>query len=77
MSYQSFGALGRQMQGTALSSLCCLGERLFVGSHGTPVFRGREGAIWGLWASRRPKMLGSQSWTSQMLLYVHEELRTK
>jgi hypothetical protein len=58
-------------------SLHCLGGCLSVGSHGTLVLRGREGAVWGLWASQRPEMTGSQSQTFQMLQYVREELRTK
>ena len=36
---------------------------------------GEQGAVWGLWASRRPEIIGSQSQTSQMLLDTTEELR--
>jgi hypothetical protein len=36
---------------------------------------GKEGAIWSLWASRRPETTGSQSQTSQTSLYVMEELK--
>ena len=48
-----------------------------MGSHGTLVLRGREGAVWGLWASRMPETTDSQSQTSQTTLYVAEELKTK
>lgn len=40
------------------------------------VCRSREGAIWGLWASQRSEMTGSQFRTSQ-ISHVSEELRTK
>jgi hypothetical protein len=50
---------------------------LAVGSHRTPVRGDREGAVQALWASRSPETTGSQSQTSQTLLYVTEELRTK
>jgi hypothetical protein len=38
---------------------------------------GGQGAVLGLWASRRPEITGSQSWTSQTLLYTTEEVRKK
>lgn len=38
---------------------------------------GGQGAVRGLWVSRKPEITGSQSRTSQTPLYVSEELRTK
>jgi hypothetical protein len=38
---------------------------------------GREGAVWGFWASRRPVRTLPQFQTSQILLDIVEELRTK
>ena len=37
----------------------------------------QESWLWGLWTLRRPEKMSSQSHTSQMLLVVLEELRTK
>jgi hypothetical protein len=39
--------------------------------------QGELGAVQGHWASWRPEITGSQSLTSQILLFVTEELRTK
>ena len=73
MSHQSSGTLGGRTQRTAMLSLRGPGGHVAVGSHRTPVHRGREEAVAGLWASQRPEMTGSQSRTSQMSLYVTEE----
>ena len=42
-----------------------------------PAHGGGQGAVLGLWASRRPEITGFQSRASQTLLDIAEELRTK
>jgi hypothetical protein len=58
------GGLGGVGGGAACSPLCP-GGHLAVGSHGTPVRGGGEGAVWSPWASQKPGMTGSSSWASQ------------
>jgi hypothetical protein len=57
------------------------GRCLVVGSHGTQPVGVKcecgQGAVPGLWASRRPELTGSQSLASQKPLDTAEEQRTK
>jgi hypothetical protein len=52
------------------------GGHLAVESHRPQPTVGGQGAVVGLWASRRPEITSSQSQASQMLLDTVEELKT-
>jgi hypothetical protein len=51
--------------------------RLSVESHRTPVHRGREGGIWGLWALQKPEMTGFSFWASQDITGHHGRAENK
>ena len=58
------GETGRADAGDCLVLSTPPGGRLAVGSHGTSVLEGGEGAVWGPWVSHSPGTTDSSPWAS-------------
>jgi hypothetical protein len=54
-----------------------LGVGVWLWEATDPSYGGGQGAVLGLWASRRPEIIGSQSLASQTPMDTAEQLRTK